>query len=343
MLSAITHARHHVQLETYMFRQDVMGQRFAQALCDAAQRGVDVYVLYDWMGSFGTPRAFFRRLRQGGVRVKAFRPLAIWRIQKLFHRDHRKLLLVDGHLAFVGGLNIGDFWAPAGQGGNWRDDVLRIEGPAVQALERRFWATWRSQREKGRPERNRRVPPKAHRERGPTSLVVLSSRRAIHRAYLRALRRAKRSIRIAAAYFVPDRLLMSALIDAASRGVEVSLLMAGRSDLPFMTSASRAFYETLLQAGVRIFEWNSRVLHAKTAVVDGHWGTLGSFNLEKTSLTRNHEVNVFFDEPHLAAALDRNLQGDLQQSREIRLSLWKLRPFYQRLWEKLVSRLIHLF
>jgi len=345
MLEAIRGARRYVRLETYMFITDAVGELFGQALAEAAERGVHVKVLYDAVGSWTSRRGFFELLRQRGVDIRAFKPFSLSRgLRHLLRRDHRKILVVDGKVAFVGGVNISAHWAPVGVGAGWRDDVLRIEGPAVHELERRFLATWRMAFQEGlervryRMQGLRRLrrpgPPK-----GNVCLTVLSSRRSIHRAYLHAISRARRSVLIAAAYFVPDRRMVAVLREAAQRGVEVSLLLNGRSDHPFLEHCTRAFYEKLLSAGVRIFEWQRGVLHAKTAVVDGVWGTLGSFNLERMSLAFNHEVNAVFADPQLGRTLEDSFRNDCGTCREVSLEEFRRRP----LWQKVVERVLYFF
>jgi cardiolipin synthase len=342
MLEAISAARRTVRLETYMFLDDAVGRLFARALIEAAERGVRVRVLYDAIGSWQTKAAFFGALRQHGVDVHPFRPFQ-WRrgLRWNLRRDHRKVLVVDGEVAFVGGVNIAAHWAPKGQGegDGWRDDVLRIDGPAAHTLERRFGASWRMQvQERLRSLRARQTAP-TPTPRGTTYLSVLSSRRSIHRSYVRAIERARTSVLIAAGYFVPDRRMLAALKAAAQRGVEVSLILAGKSDHPVITWASRAFYERLMTWGVRIFEWNKAVLHAKTAVVDETWGTVGSFNLERLSLLWNHEVNVVFADRRLGEQIAQSFRQDCGHCQPISLQAWRARPFYKRM----VERFIYLF
>ncbi len=345
MLAAIRGAHRYVHLETYMFITDAVGELFGEALAEAAERGVHVKVLYDALGSWMSRSSFFEALRGRGVDIRPFKPFnSLGRgLRHLLRRDHRKILAVDGEVAFIGGVNISAHWAPEGEGGAcWRDDVLRVEGPAVYELERRFVATWRmafqdyfrTWREARR--RRRRASP---RDRGEVGLVVLSSRRSIHRAYLHAISRARRSVLVAAAYFIPDRRMVAALREAAQRGVEVSLLLNAKSDHPWLVHATRAFYEKLLTAGVRIFEWQRCVLHAKTAVVDGVWGTIGSFNLERRSLLFNHEVNAVFMDPRLGRLLEESFRGDCQGCQEVDLERFRRRP----LWQKLFERVLYAF
>lgn len=334
MLAAIAEARHEVRLETYMFYADSVGHQFRDALISAARRGVRVCVLYDAVGSWPASRAFFRVMRKAGVHIRAFRPVTL-RFWRVWLRDHRKILVVDGRVAFTGGINIAAHWAPSAPHGGWRDDVLRFEGPAVRQLERTSRAGWRfllknSWRSLSRAGRKRRFPTVC----GDVALSVLSSRRSIHRAYLHALERARERVMVAAAYFVPDRRIFNALHSAAGRGVKVMLLLNGRSDHRFLEFATRHYYEPLLRAGVRIFEWQGSVLHAKTAVVDGVWGTLGSFNLERMSLNFNHETNVVFTDTGLAGAVERSFESDCGFCHEVHLTQWMARPRWQKLLER---------
>jgi cardiolipin synthase len=349
MLEAIRNARRYVHLETYMFLSDAVGELFGNALAEAAGRGVHVSVMYDALGSWSSRSDFFASLRARGVDIRPFKPFSSLGhgLRHLLRRDHRKILSVDGEVAFIGGVNIAVHWAPKGQGGDcWRDDVLRVEGPAVYELERRFVASWRmafqdkfrSWRE-GRRQRKQVRSRSISHARGDVGVAVLSSRRSIHRAYLHAISRARRSVLVAAAYFVPDRKLVAALRDAALRGVEVRLLLNAKGDHPWIMNATRSFYEKLLTAGVRIFEWERCVLHTKTAVVDGVWGTIGSFNLERLSLAFNHEVNAVFTDPRLGLQLEAAIRGDCQDCREVDLALFRQRP----LWRKVIERVLYAF
>ncbi|HVE82142.1 MAG TPA: phospholipase D-like domain-containing protein [Myxococcales bacterium] len=344
MLEAIRGARRTVRLCTYMFYDDAVGRLFGRALAEVARRGVDVQVLYDAVGNWMVPGRFYQGLRDEGVDVRPFKPLSFRWLWSFIRRDHRKLLAVDGEVAFVGGLNVAAQWAPKGEGGGWRDDVLRVEGPAARALERSFQASWRFHF--GRCRRYRRLRALLARRaarRVPgldeAALMVLSNRRSIHRAYLHAIQRARRSVRIAAAYFVPDRRLVRALEEAASRGVEVELLLNGKSDHPLVQLCARAFYQRLLGAGIRIYEWCGANLHCKTAVVDGVWGTIGSFNLERTSLWLNHEVNVVFADAGLGQALERRFAQDAGACRRVDPAQWPRRP----LWQKVLERVLYRF
>jgi len=342
MLDAIRGARRTVRLCTYMFYDDAVGRLFGRALAEVARRGVDVQVLYDALGNWRVRDRFYRQLREEGVDIRPFKPLTLRWLWSFVRRDHRKLLTVDGEVAFTGGLNLASRWAPKGEGDGWRDDVLRIEGPAVRALERSFGASWRFHFGCRLRRLQALLQQRAARRASPggeVSLAVLTNRRSIYRAYLHAIAHARRSVRITAAYFVPDRRLMLALVEAAARGVEVELLLNGKSDHPLVQLCARAFYDRLLAARVRIYEWCSANLHSKTAVVDGTWGTVGSFNLERTSLWLNHEMNVVFADTGLAGVLERSFQEDIACCRRLEPSLWARRP----LWHKALERGIYLF
>ncbi|MCI0574574.1 MAG: phospholipase D-like domain-containing protein [Myxococcaceae bacterium] len=339
MLEAIRSAQRTIHLETYMFLADSVGARFSEALGEAAERGVQVKVLYDALGSWTSGRAFFDRMRARGVDVRAFNPLSLRRLRRAIRRDHRKILVVDESVAFIGGINISDHWAPEGQGQNWRDDVLRICGPAVVALERHFTASWRLMAHERLRQLHRLWRLSPPRPCGSTVLSVLASRRSIHRAYVHAIRRARRSVFVVAGYFIPDRRLVSALREAAQRGVEVSLVLSGRSDHPMLMHATRAFYVRLLEAGVRIHEWRRTVLHAKTAVVDGVWGTVGSYNLERMSMLFNHEANVFFADPVLGRRLEESFREDCALCWPVELQAFQRRP----LWQKALERVLYFF
>jgi cardiolipin synthase len=342
MLEAIGSAKRYVRLETYMFIDDAVGELFGQALAEAARRGVEVTVLYDALGSWSSRYSFFQRLRAQGVDIRPFKPFSLRGLSHMIRRDHRKLLIVDGEVAFTGGINVAMKWAPRGQGEGWRDDVVRVEGPAVYALERCFTASWRMQvqrrltrlKELLQRRKARRLSP-----RGDVSLAVLSTRRGIYRAYLHAIQRARRSVLIVAAYFVPDRRLVEALRAASARGVEVCLVLNGRSDHPWLHWATRAFYDRLLGAGVTLYEWCQGTLHAKTAVVDGVWGTVGSFNLERMSFLLNYEVNIAFADRRLGAALEASFRRDCQQCSPIDPVRWRQRP----LWQRVLERTLFLF
>lgn len=347
MLDAIRAARRKVRLEVYMFIDDAVGELFSRELCDAARRGVQVKVLYDWLGSFASRRAFFKRMREAGVDVRAFRPLSFARgVGALVRRDHRKILVVDGEVAFVGGINLAAQWAPTrSRGEGWRDDVMRVEGPAALTLERLFCASWRMEAHKRLYRFRRRQPRRQAKllHRGDANAVILSSRRSIHKAYVRAIEHAKKNVMIANAYFLPDKKLLRALRTAADRGVAVQLILAGKSDHPVVKWAARALYDRMLSWGFHLYEWYDGVLHSKTAVVDGTWGTVGSFNLEPMSLRFNYEANLVFTDPRWGGALQRSFLNDSRCCMRITREMWAKRPWWHRVVEKAFFVLSRIF
>jgi cardiolipin synthase len=344
MLAAIASARSFVCLETYILRDDGTGLRFGAALAERARSGVEVSVLYDAWGSRVSPE-FLAALGEAGVRTVSYHPLSfagpLARIlSRTFRRDHRKGLVVDGRVAFTGGMNIADDYAAPEDGGQgWRDTAVRLEGPAVQELLHLFLTVWR--RAKGAPLDEHRY---VHRARRPDPRVrVIGSGGPglswrIRRAYVEALREARARVRITSAYFLPTRAVSRALRDAALRGVDVQVIAAGTTDVPAVRLAARDAYARLLRAGVRIFEWRGRVLHAKTAVVDGSWCTVGSANLDTLSLQVNLEVNAVLEDAGLGAAMEGMFADDLTSCEEVTLGQWEKRPLLERLISWVAAR-----
>ncbi len=334
MLAAIGAARSTICLETYILRADRTGMLFAEALAERARAGVEVSVLYDAWGS-SLSGGYLALLHGAGVRTLEYHPIRFlgretWR--RLGRRDHRKALVVDSRVGFTGGINISDNYAAVEDGGSgWRDTHLRLEGPAVQELEYFFRSTW--QRARGAPldERRYGVP---NRRADPLVSVTSSHQRhartSIRDAYRDAIRSAQERVWITNAYFLPQLRFLRDLTDAARRGVDVRVMVGGTTDVRAVLFASRSIYEILLGAGVRMFEWEGRVLHAKTAVVDGRWATVGSSNLDQQSLRMNLEVNAMLRDPGFAAALERMFVEDLTHCREISAERWLRRPAWIR-------------
>ncbi|MEO7033859.1 MAG: phospholipase D-like domain-containing protein [Polyangiaceae bacterium] len=351
MLAALAGAKQQVLLEMYWFDSDSIGRQFAAALAAAAQRGVEVSVIYDAVGSVSANDDMFNGLQRAGARVIEFNPIAPWkrrfRLSTLTHRDHRKILVVDGRIGFTGGINIADYWLPVDDGGaGWRDDMVRIDGPAVQGLCDCFARVWtRLRGPKLLLTGFMRTQPKAPDvpARGQIVQVLgqhfLRTQRQISRAYLHYLRRAERRIFIANSYFVPDGRVLRALCGAARRGVDVRIIVPGQSDVDIVRHASRAVWGRLLRAGVRIFEWDESVLHAKSAVVDGTWSTIGTFNFDYLSLRLNLEVNVSVLDARFASVLEASFISDFELCREVSLVDFRFRPLGQRLLEFIAYRL----
>lgn len=352
MLAAIAAAEQQVLLEMYWFGSDQIGRKFAAALVAACQRGVQVRIIYDAVGSMGASDDMFEELERAGARVIEFNPIAPWkrrfRLVRLSRRDHRKILVVDGKVGFTGGINIADYWLPLeDEGGGWRDDMVRIEGPAVVGLSDVFARTWgRLCSERLRPigyMRQPAGPDSAHTVQGQAVRVLgqhfLRAQRQISNAYLHYVRNAQRCIFIANSYFVPDRRILRALAKAARRGVDVRVIVAGQSDVDLVRHAGRAVWGRLLRAGVRIFEWDESVLHSKSAVIDGLWSTIGTFNFDALSLRMNLEVNVSVLDESFASGLERSFLDDFELCREVSRRDFAFRSLGLRLLEFFAYRL----
>lgn len=346
MLSAIDDARAQVLLEMYWFDSDRVGRRFADALIRAAGRGVEVAVLYDSVGSITADGMMFEELRRAGAHVLEFGPVAPWRrrfrLERLTSRDHRKILVVDAERGFTGGLNLADPWLSLDEGGGgWRDDMVSVRGPAARGLWRCVLETWR---QNGGPPLTRIEPVAVSPLAGASRVSVLGQasffreRREISRAYLSELYRARERAWIRNAYFVPDRVVRRALARAAERGVDVRVLVPAESDVEMVRHASRATWAYLLRHGVRLFEWTPGVLHAKSAVVDGRWSTIGTFNFDYLSLRSNLEVNLSVDDEAFGATMERSFLRDLDQSREVDRTAFRYRSLGERLFELVAYR-----
>lgn len=348
MLAAIGAAERRVWLEMYWFAADRVGLRFFRALEAAVRRGVQVAVLYDAWGSFGTPRQHFEQLRAAGASVLDFNPVSPmeqrFRLAGLTQRNHRKLLLIDGRTAFTGGQNIADEWT-ATLGNGWKDEVVEVSGPVVYNLEQAFVDSWRHAHAEAAgsvaaPVLTPTVLANAEVVSGVNVAVLtqagLRQRRYALRAYLQRLRAASDSINIANAYFLPNPALVRSLVAAARRGVRVRVIVAGRSDVPFVTLASRAVWSKLLRAGVQLFAWHRSVLHSKLAVVDANWVTVGSFNLDYVSLRRNRELNLAVADAGFADTVNQEFEAMLAVSEEVTQAAFARRPLLLRVLERLV-------
>ena len=318
MLDLIAGAQHWVHFENYIIRDDGTGRRFADALAERACAGVHVRVVYDALGSLGTGFRYWRALRRAGVEVRAFHPLISGHPFDLFVRDHRKLLVVDGTRAMLGGLCIGDEWAGDAERGRepWRDTMLKLCGPAAAALDRTFADIWR---DCGPPldPAELAADPDICGECAVHVVAGVPFEGRIYRATQLIVAAARERLWITDAYLVPPASLYAALLDAARAGVDVRLLVPGASDLPVMRNFTRVGYRELLRAGVRVFEWLGPMIHAKTLVADRLWARVGSSNLNVSSLLGNYELDLLTDNGAMTDALTAQFRRDLQTSREV--------------------------
>jgi len=358
MFAAIRNARNHVNLESYIIDDDEIGQQFADLLLEQQGRGVQVSIIYDSVGGINTPKAFFERMREGGIAVLEFNPInpfvskTPWLIN---NRDHRKLLVIDGQIAFIGGINISSVYSSgsgakrtgktAGNTVAWRDTHLQIEGPVVGELQKLFLETWEKQ--KGVLLADRNFFP-ALKEQGNDIVRAIGSTpddpySLIYLTLISAIGNAERQVYLTQAYFVPDPQLLEALIDAAGRGVDVKLILPSFSDSASTFHAGRSHYSTLLKAGVKVFERQSALLHSKTVVIDGVWTCVGSSNLDWRSFVDNDEINAVILGREFAGQMQVMFYRDIEASEVVDLKSWERRPWMLRLKEwgaRLLQRLL---
>ena len=331
MLAAIESARVRVWFETYIFKPDGLGSRVLLALAAAARRGLDVRLLVDNHGSDELEPGHVADLVAAGGVVARFNPTPVWRLGRGLVRDHKKILIIDDDHGFVGGMNVADEYGGVRLGnGRFRDTHLLVSGPAARDLAFVFGRSWQQATGIEPP----MLPVSLPRPEGSHVQILGSDRflrrRRIQRALATAVQRAQRSITLTTPYFIPPPRLLRSLRGAARRGVQVRILTAGVSDVPIAAVAARHVYGSLLEAGVRIWELHGQTLHAKTAVVDGFYAHVGSFNLDRWSYDRNHEVIAMTLDPGVGAALEAVFDRDLQHSVEVDLEQWRRRSLWER-------------
>ncbi|MHA7265414.1 phospholipase D-like domain-containing protein [Arthrobacter halodurans] len=319
MLAAIRGARTRVFLGTFIWKSDATGRRFREALADAAERGVEVFVVYDGFANLVVPRAFYRFHPNIHVyRFPVLRPSRLFTPLRSTGLDHRKLLVVDDETGFVGGYNIGDVYAT-----EWRDTHVRINGPAVWDLRQAFVGVWNTV---GAVPEISYDPPRAWDphiravNNIPAHLVY-----PIRGIYLDAINRARHHIYITTAYFIPDKQILRALLAASARGVDVRLILPEDSNHVLADWLSRGFYTSLLREGVTVLLYRHAMIHAKTATVDGLWSTVGTANIDRLSLTGNYETNLEIHDEAFAADMERIFGIDSANCRVLTLSEWKER------------------
>ena len=348
MFAAIRKAKDHINVESYIVEDGEVGQKFADLLLERQAQGVQVNMIYDSAGAFGTPRAYFERLKNAGIQVLEFNPLNPLVAKKEWlpnNRDHRKLLVVDGRTAFLGGINISSVYstgsagrgsqAPVDPKNGWRDTDIQIDGPVVADFQRLFLKTWEKQRGSALAQRSYfptlTAPGKeivraiGSTPDDPYSLIYLT--------LVSAISHAEKSVHITNAYFVPDPQLKKALLDAAGRGVDVKLILPGHSDSAVVFHAGRSHYSELLAGGVKIYERKGALLHSKTAVIDAVWSCVGSSNLDWRSALDNDEINAVILGREFARQMTAAHAKDRAASNPIDLETWQKRPLADRFRE----------
>jgi cardiolipin synthase len=350
LYAAMAGAKDSIDMESYIFEDDEVGQRFSKELKAAVARGVVVNLIYDGVGSLGTPKAFFDDLAANGVNELEFNPIdplkakAGWDVNS---RDHRKLTIIDGRTAFVGGINISSVYSGGsfsqhskerpGHGSKvpWRDTDLQIDGPVVPDFQKLFMDTWA--RQKGKPMASADYFPDVGRQGdvvvraiGGTSTEPYSQ---IYATLVSAIRSSSTSILLANAYFDPDPQLLGAIEDAARRGVDVQILLSSVSDSWLVKSAGRRHYGDLLEAGVKIYERQGALLHAKTTLIDGVWSAVGSTNLDWRSFLHNDEIDAIVLSASFGDQMRAAFQADLALSQSVTMEQWSHRGLVKRVQE----------
>ena len=340
MFDAIRDATDSINVEVYIFSDDAVGQKFADALVARQRAGVQVNIIYDSFGSHRTPQRFFDNMTEAGVQVVEYHPInplsagLRWSPDR---RDHRKLTVIDGKIAFTGGINISGEYESTSRGRridpeeSWRDTDVEIEGPAVAEFQRLFMDTWQKQNGPALKPRNYFPPLK---KKGEEIVRVIGSEpeqySLIYVDLISAINNAESKIYITDAYFAPGREMLEALETAVGRGVDVRLLLPGHIDEPLMSLATRSYYSELLQSGVQIYEWQGKMIHSKTATIDDVWSTVGSMNLDWWSIARNSEISAVILSYGFAKEMDFMFNADLERSDKIERDQWEHRPFHER-------------
>lgn len=343
MLEAIAKAEREIILEMYWVGADAVGTRFREALAQKARQGVTVRVVYDSVGSLAITPSFWHPVLAAGGEVREYHPLSPLRpsfdIGRLERRDHRKILVVDGGLGFTGGINLAKPWLPLEDGGEaWRDDMIQVRGHAAAELRTLFYKTWRRlwllqlPHELRRPNMPNDLVPLSKTPSGKVYVLasLRRSRRSLRRAYLARINGAERSVEIANSYFIPDRSVRGALFRAVVRGARVRVLLPEKSDVAVVQFALEAMYESLLRHGVELYRHQGPMMHAKTAIVDDRYVTIGSYNLDERSRTKNLEVNVAVEDVAFATHVRGWFDRDVDRAKRLDLYEWRARPLARR-------------
>jgi cardiolipin synthase A/B len=341
MLAAIRNARRTINLEFYIYWDGEIGRTFTEALAERARAGVKVNVILDAVGSATMSHDLIEFLQRNGVNIEWYHPLRWYTLSRVNHRTHRKVLVVDGEIGFTGGVGIADEWmGDADSRDHWRETVVRVEGPVVTQMQFAFMDNWIKSR--GELLTGLDYFPQLEPRGTCLSQVLKSSpsegSSAVKLMYIVSIVSAKKSIYISSAYFVPDRDTIRAFEGAVRRGVDVRVIVPGELvDVPIVRQASRFHYSQLLKRGIRLFEYQPTMMHAKTMVVDGIWATIGSSNFDDRSFRLNDEVNVNVYDEGIAAQMEQMFFEDLARSEEVTSPRWIRRPWFDRIKERVAG------
>ena len=338
MLGAIARAERSITFETYIYWSGDVGQRFSDALSERARAGVKVHVVLDWVGSGRMDQSMLDEMAKAGVEIEKYHPPRWYTIGRFNNRTHRKLLVVDGRIGFTGGVGVADKWDGHAQDiDHWRDSHFRLEGPAVAQMQAAFLDNWLETRGvllHGGDYFPAIAPAGDHVAQVFRSSATDGSE-SVRLMYLLSIASAKRSVLIANAYFVPDAFAVRELVQAAQRGVQVELIVPGqKTDAVVVRWASRALWGELLQAGVKIYEYQPTMYHVKVMCVDDCWTTVGSTNFDNRSFRLNAEANLNIMNEEFAREQGRAFEADKAKSTPVTYARWKKRPLLQRIGER---------
>jgi cardiolipin synthase len=341
MLEAIRGAKKTITLETYIYWSGTVGEQFAEALAERARAGVKVHVLVDWIGSRKVDSNHLDIMSDAGVEVEKYNPLVWYNLARLNHRDHRKLLIVDGKVGFIGGAGFADFWlGNADSPGHWRDSQFRLEGPAVGQMQAVFMDNW--MKTTARVLDGSDFFPELAPAGNHYAQVFKSSPRegteAVRLMYLLTISAARKNIRLSASYFVPGDLTSDELVEACNRGVKIEIIVPGsKTDTPVARYASRARWGPLLKAGVKIYEYQPTMCHCKMMIMDDVWVSVGSANFDNRSFRLNDESNLNVFSAEFAAEQIRIFEEDKKHSRQVTYEDWDNRSLWKRVMEMLTA------
>lgn len=336
IFNSVKDARQIICIEFYIFKNDDTGRRLAELLKDKVRQGVQVYILYDHFGSFSTPVKFWLSLKKAGISLRVSHPIKWSAPHQHLHRDHKKLLIIDGEKAFTGGFNIGDEYHGylRKRKEAWRDTGIYLEGTIAATLLEIFKKSWSAWKGKTIEWEKPPYPLKNGVSVIPIFTSSAKGRKKLRKLFFYSISNAKDTILLTNAYFTPSRRMLTVLEDAVKRGVKIKLLLPGKSDFLPVFYASRAFYNKLLSIGAEIYVYQDRILHAKSAVFDSCWSIIGSANLDFQSLRRNDESNVGIFDNDFARQMTETFTEDLNHSIKISKEAWPKRPFYEKVLEK---------
>lgn len=342
MLRSIASAKHHIHVQFYIFMDDSVGRFLRDVLIDKVRQGVKVRLLYDDVGSWKAKNRFFREMKEAGIEVYPFGEVKFAALsQRVNYRNHRKVVIVDGEIGYIGGMNVAERYYNGVSWGRWRDTHLRIDGMAVNALQMSFFVDWYyATRELVS---NAVYFPKVQRQ-GTTDVQIVTSYpmgewKTIMQGLLQVISQSRRYLYIQTPYFLPTEPILMALRNAALAGVDVRLMVPLRGDSLLVDLASHSYYKEAMTAGIKIYQYEAGYLHSKVVLADDNFVTVGSTNIDFRSFEHNFEINAFIYDPEVVREMKRIFMNDLEHSRRVVASEWKKRPLWNRFWESLVRLL----